>query len=83
MLRPGSLKGSTIRFPNDYTGATLSNGEPQNVPGQSGRPGSPHYGDLLAMWAAGEYFPLAYSREAVERYAASRLLLEPSAGARK
>jgi len=54
-----------------------------NVPGQSGRPGSPHYGDLLAMWAAGEYFPLAYSREAVERYAASRLLLEPSAGARK
>jgi penicillin amidase len=54
-----------------------------NVPGQSGRPGSPHYGDLLAMWAAGEYFPLAYSREAVERYAASRLLLEPAAGARK
>jgi penicillin amidase len=53
------------------------------VPGQSGRPGSPHYGDLLAMWAAGEYFPLAYSREAVERYAASRLLLEPAAGARK
>jgi len=54
-----------------------------NVPGQSGRPGSPHYGDLLAMWAAGEYFPLAYSREAVERYAASRLLLEPAAGAQR
>jgi len=54
-----------------------------NVPGQSGQPGSPHYADLLPMWAAGEYFPLAYSREAVERYAASRLLLEPAAGAPK
>ena len=31
-----------------------------STPGQSGQPGSPHYGDLLPLWAEGEYFPLAY-----------------------
>src|SRR5205823_5685093 len=33
-----------------------------SVPGQSGQPGSPHYGDLLAGWAEGRYFPLVFSR---------------------
>ena len=33
-----------------------------NVPGQSGQPGSPFYGNLLPLWERGEYFPLAYSR---------------------
>jgi penicillin G amidase len=48
-----------------------------NVPGQSGQPGSPHYGDLLPLWAAGEYHPMPFSREAVERHAAHRLWLRP------
>ena len=48
-----------------------------NVPGQSGQPGSRHYGDLLPMWAKGAYHPMAFSREAVERHAASRLKLVP------
>ncbi len=30
-----------------------------STPGQSGQPGSPHYGDLLPMWADGRYAPLA------------------------
>ena len=33
-----------------------------STPGQSGQPGSPHYADLLPLWADGKYFPLAYSR---------------------
>ena len=37
-----------------------------NVPGQSGQPGSKHYADLLPLWTEGQYFPMAYSREAVE-----------------
>src|SRR4029077_857563 len=31
-----------------------------SVPGQSGQPASPHYGDLLPLWAKGEYFPLLF-----------------------
>src|SRR5207245_10512364 len=37
-----------------------------NTPGQSGQPGSPHYSDLMPLWDAGHYFPLLYSRKAVE-----------------
>ena len=48
-----------------------------NTPGQSGQPGSPHYSDLLPLWDKGQYFPLLYSREAVERGAKDRLLLNP------
>jgi len=38
-----------------------------DAPGQSGQPGSRHYSDLLPLWSEGKYFPLAYSRDAVER----------------
>jgi penicillin amidase len=47
------------------------------TPGQSGQPGSPYYGDLLERWANNEYFPLAFSREAVDEHAAHRLTLRP------
>jgi len=48
-----------------------------NVPGQSAQPQSPHYGDLLPLWADGKYFPLLFSREKIEKNAAERLVLEP------
>lgn len=48
-----------------------------STPGQSGQPGSPHYGDLLPLWAAGQYFPLAYSRAKVEEVTLHRLKLVP------
>ena len=48
-----------------------------NTPGQSGQPGSPHYSNLLPLWQRGQYFPLAYSRPAVEKQAVDRLVLEP------
>lgn len=48
-----------------------------NTPGQSGQPGSPHYSDLLPLWDNGQYFPLAYSRQAVEANAQDRLVLAP------
>ena len=37
-----------------------------NVPGQSADPRSPHYADLLPLWASDQYFPLVYSRARVE-----------------
>ena len=51
-----------------------------NVPGQSGQPESPHYGDLLRLWAEGRYFPLLFTREKVEKNTADRLVLEPKRG---
>jgi penicillin amidase len=49
-----------------------------NTPGQSGQPGSSHYSDLLPLWDRGEYFPLLYSRKAVEMNAQDRLKLAPN-----
>jgi acyl-homoserine lactone acylase PvdQ len=49
-----------------------------NVPGISGQPGSPHYADLLPLWAEGRYHPLPFSREAVDRAASERLRLVPA-----
>ena len=48
-----------------------------NTPGQSGQPGSAHYADLVPLWNAGRYFPLIYTREAVERNTSDRLRLLP------
>ena len=48
-----------------------------NVPGQSGQPASPHYSDLIPLWSEGKYFPLLYSREAVEKEATDKLVLQP------
>ena len=48
-----------------------------NVPGQSGQPGSRHYDDLLPLWREGRYFPLVYSKAAVDRETTDTLLLLP------
>ena len=48
-----------------------------NTPGQSGQPGSAHYSDLMPLWDQGQYFPLAYSRDAVEKATTNRLTLTP------
>jgi len=53
-----------------------------NTPGQSGDPASPHYRDLLDLWAKGRYFPVAYSRTRVESVTESVLHLAPPATAR-
>ena len=47
------------------------------APGQSGQPGSPYYDNLLEMWVKGEMFELPYTREAVEKATAHRLVLKP------
>lgn len=54
------------------------NSEAVNAPGESGEPESPHYGDLAPLWRDGKYFPLVYSRAAVERASSSRLKLVPA-----
>jgi penicillin amidase len=53
------------------------NGVGVNVPGQSGQPGSLHYDDLLPLWTQGKYFPLSYSKHAVDRETTDVLELKP------
>jgi penicillin G amidase len=48
-----------------------------NHPGQSGNPDSPHYRDLAPLWLRGDYFPLLYSRKAIESATESRIRLVP------
>jgi penicillin amidase len=49
-----------------------------NSPGQSAQPGSPFYDNLVENLGNGEYFPLLYTRGAVEERAAYRLMLNPA-----
>jgi penicillin amidase len=69
--------GATYRHVLDL--ADWDRGLATNAPGQSGQPGSPHYGDLLTSWQKGEYFPLAFSRAKVEQVTRHRLVLKPPA----
>jgi penicillin amidase len=46
-------------------------------PGISGQPGSPFYGNLLEGWSRGEFFPLAFTRAAVEKATTHTLILKP------
>jgi penicillin amidase len=48
-----------------------------NVPGQSGQPASPYYSNLLKDWADRKYFPLVFSKKAVNTNAAHRLIMTP------
>ena len=48
-----------------------------NTPGQSGQPGSKHYADLLPLWNEGKYFPLSFSKAAVDAAAVDVLDLRP------
>jgi penicillin amidase len=65
--------GSTFRMVIDV--GEWDNSRAVNSPGQSGDPRSPHYADLFDPWVDGESFPLAYSRDAVEAVAETRIWL--------
>lgn len=70
------VHGATYRHLFDL--ADWDRGLATSAPGQSGQPTSPHYDDLLSLWAKGEYFPLAFSRKKVESVTEQRLWLRPT-----
>ncbi|MEU6003004.1 penicillin acylase family protein [Streptomyces sp. NPDC047197] len=71
--------GATFRLVVDV--GSWDDSVAMNSPGQSGVPGSPHYDDLFASWAADGSFPLLYSREAVEKHTRRTITLRPSTAA--
>jgi penicillin amidase len=46
-------------------------------PGNSGQPGSPFYSNLHELWGRNEFFPLLFTRGAVENKTKYRLILSP------
>jgi penicillin amidase len=69
--------GASVRMVMDV--GAWDNSMMINTPGQSGDPKSPHYKDLFPLWNAGEYVPLSFSREAVDRNAERVIKLAPAA----
>jgi penicillin amidase len=75
----GTVYSNGATFREIFDMADWEKGISTTSPGQSGQPGSLHYGDLIESWAGGDYFPLAYARTAVEEVAVHRLVLKPLA----
>jgi penicillin amidase len=69
------MNGPSIRVVVDV--GNWDNSKAVNFPGQSGDPDSPHYRDLVQMWRTGQYFPLLYSRKAVENATEKSIKLMP------
>ncbi|TIR84639.1 MAG: penicillin acylase family protein, partial [Mesorhizobium sp.] len=49
-----------------------------NNPGQSGVPLSEHYHDLVSAWQNGDYKPLLYSQQLIDRESHYRISLSPT-----
>ncbi len=70
------IHGASVRMIFDI--GNWDNTQAINFPGQSGEPSSPHYRDLVALWENGEYFPLLYTRDAIEAETKTKLHLIPA-----
>lgn len=72
----GHAHGPSFRMVLDV--GNWDNSRAINTPGQSGNPDSAHYRDLARSWADGKYFPLLYSRAAVEQATTETISLIPA-----
>jgi penicillin amidase len=73
----GTVNATGANFRRIVDLADLDRSVGSNAPGQSGQPGSPYYDNLRENLANGQYFPMPFTREAVERVAQHRLVLVP------
>lgn len=74
----GTVNATGANFRRIIDLADLDRSVASNSPGQSAQPGSPFYDNLVENLGNGEYFPLLYTRGAVEERAAHRLMLQPA-----
>jgi penicillin amidase len=78
--RPGgfnTVNATGANFRRIIDLSNVDNSVATNAPGQSAQPGSPYYGNNRERLANGEYFPLPYTRGAVDKLAAHRLTIKP------
>lgn len=70
------VSGASVRVVMDV--GAWDNSMAINTPGQSGDPSSPHYRDLFARWATGNYVPFVWSRPRVLQEAERIISVTPS-----
>ncbi len=78
--RPGgfnTVNATGANFRRIIDLSNVDNSVATNAPGQSAQPGSPYYGNNRERLANGQYFPLPYTRGAVDTLAAHKLTLKP------
>ena len=75
-LTKSSIVGPPFRFIADLSNLNLCIG--LLTPGQSGQPSNPHYDDNIQAWFKGEYHPMYFNRELVQKEAKGVLTLVPS-----
>ncbi len=71
-----NFRGPGYRAVYDFS--NLSRSRFIAVPGQSGNPFSPHYGDLMEIWRDGEYIRLTGDRSQIAATAEAHLALIPT-----
>ena len=79
-VREGNFKltGSIVSMRMVIDFSDLDNSRFVHELGQSGDPFSPHYDDMSALWAAGEYHPYGFTPDAVEAITTYTLTLTPA-----
>jgi penicillin G amidase len=70
------VSGASVRVVMDV--GAWDNSMAINTPGQSGDPSSPHYRDLFARWATGNYVPFVWSRPRVLQEAERIITVTPA-----
>ncbi len=75
--RPYDNHGAAATFRQIVDLGDLSRSLVLVPPGQSGHLASPHYDDMITPWLRGEYIPMLWTREQVEREVQESLTLEP------
>ena len=73
-----TIGGASFRMVLDV--GNWDNSVAVNSPGQSGEWTSAHYRDLFPLWLSGQYFPLLYTRSAIEKATERKIVLEPVSG---
>jgi penicillin amidase len=73
----GAVNANGANFRRIIDLSDLRNSVASNSPGQSAQPGSPFYGNLAENLGNGQYFPLLFMRDDVEKGAAHWLTLRP------
>ena len=73
----GTINATGANFRRIIDLSDLDRSVASNSPGQSAQPGSPFYDNFVENLGNGEYFPLLYTRSAVEKQAVYRLNLKP------
>jgi penicillin amidase len=73
----GTVNATGANFRRIIDLANLDRSVATNAPGQSAQPGSPFYGNLVSGLSEPDYFPLLFTRRAVEEGATHTLTLHP------